>query len=55
MKHLKIPVEASGGIGEFGTNSFGLRNEDGGGAFSGSFWCRMGQISLSGDLSPTPA
>lgn len=37
MKHLKIPVEASGGIGEFGTNSFGLRNEDGGGAFSGSF------------------
>ena len=30
-------MEAGGGIGEFGTNSSGLRSKEGGVTFSGSF------------------
>lgn len=37
LNHLKIPVEAGGGIGGFGTNSCGLRNKEDSVAFSGSF------------------
>lgn len=37
LKHLKIPVEAGGGIGGFGTNSCELRNKEDSVTFSGSF------------------